>query len=338
MKVSVVIPVYNKAPWLRECIDSVLVQSCCDFELIAVDDRSTDESLTILRSYSDPRLRIIALDRNHGPAGAAQRGHDAATGEYIARADADDVMHPDRLKEQVRFMDSRPELGASGSWMELVHSSGEIRRSAEEDDDCRARSLFRIPIFQPTAIYRRGVLMDHRIRYEDAWPRYGEDWLFQLELLRATQVGNLPVPLVRYRLGAQNTSAAIDPFEGLRTVYRAVLANHGLLHGEDALVLHLPAAGAFPQALRSADIVAIKRYLQALKRKAKEAGLASEMALDRAFRRAWDDLGFQMPRFGISAVLAYALRDDQPTWAKWRYLISSVVKGKRYAPPTERIR
>ena len=91
MKASVVIPVYNKAPFLKECLESVFAQSFQAFEVIAVDDASTDGSLDVLRSCTDPRLRIIELERNVGPGGAAQRAMDAAQGEYILRVDADDA-------------------------------------------------------------------------------------------------------------------------------------------------------------------------------------------------------------------------------------------------------
>jgi hypothetical protein len=338
MKVSVVIPVYNKAPFLKDCIDSVLAQTFAGFEVVAVDDCSTDESISILRSYADPRVRIIALDRNLGPAGAAQRAHDAATGEYIIRADADDVMRPDRFASQVAFMDANPELGASGSWMELLDEPGVLRMSEVTDDRARARSLFRIPIFQPTAIYRRRALEKEGVRYEDSWPRYGEDWLFQLRLLRATSIANQPEPLVRYRLGAQNASAAMDPFEGMRRVFRDVLAWHGMPHGPEELRAHLHVAGAFPEPMTPADVMAARRYLRDLCMRAMGTGLASNEALASAFRQTWNDLGFQMPRFGARAMISYLLRDGSPSLAKWRYLFSSLIKGARYEPRTERIR
>jgi glycosyltransferase involved in cell wall biosynthesis len=114
MKVSVVVPVYNKAPYLREAFDTIFGQTFHDMEVISVDDRSTDDSLSILRSFTDPRLRIIALEHNLGPSGAVQRGMDAALGEYIVRMDADDLMDPRRVERQVAYMDSEPLVGASG--------------------------------------------------------------------------------------------------------------------------------------------------------------------------------------------------------------------------------
>ncbi|MBK6831554.1 MAG: glycosyltransferase family 2 protein [Flavobacteriales bacterium] len=114
MKVSVVIPVYNKAPFLKECFDSVFGQTFSDFELIAVDDRSTDGSLAGLRRHAGSTPAVIELERNLGPAGCAQRGFDAATGEYIVRMDADDVMFPERIAKQVAFMDANPHWARAG--------------------------------------------------------------------------------------------------------------------------------------------------------------------------------------------------------------------------------
>ncbi len=144
MTVSVVLPVYNKAPFLRACIDSILAQTHGDFELIAVDDRSTDESLSILREVNDPRLRIIALEHNLGPAGCAQRGFDAAQGRYIVRMDADDVMVPHRIAAQVAFMEAHPDVGMSGSHMVVLDRPGDLRRASLSDADCRAGVLFQI--------------------------------------------------------------------------------------------------------------------------------------------------------------------------------------------------
>lgn len=336
MKVSVVIPVFNKAPWLRASIGSVLRQSFSDLEVIAVDDASTDDSLAVLRSFDDPRLRIIALGRNLGPAGAAQRGHDAATGAYIARADADDELEPQRIERQVAFMEAHPEVGASGSFMRIL-GRDELRTALLADADIRAWSLFRIPIYQPTAIYRRNVLLEAGVCYVDEWPRYGEDWLFQHRLLRATRLANLPEPLVRYRLGDQNASAQRDVFEGLRGIMAQVLAFHGLPHGPEELRHHLHAMGAFPQPLRPADVAGLRRYLRALAASASAAGLADAAALQRAMHGAWDALAFQLPRFGWRAALAYLIRDGRPSLAKWRYLAASFLKGSRYEPRTERI-
>ena len=120
MRVSVIIPVYNKAPFLREAVDSILNGTFTDMEVIAVDDKSTDESLAILKSITDTRMRIIELPQNLGPAGAANAGMDAATGEYIVRMDADDIALPQRFAVQVDAMRRQPELILLGSAFQYV--------------------------------------------------------------------------------------------------------------------------------------------------------------------------------------------------------------------------
>ncbi|MBK8497418.1 MAG: glycosyltransferase [Flavobacteriales bacterium] len=260
MKVSVVVPVYNKAPYLKECFDSIFSQSFRHFEVIAVDDRSTDDSLALLRGMADPRLRIIELDRNLGPAGCAQRGFDAATGEYIVRMDADDVMLPHRIDRQVAFMDENPMIGASGSHMELYHEAGVFRVAILNDRDCRSASLFHIPIYQPTSIYRRSTLLEHNVRFDDAWPRYGEDWFFQLRLLKVTQVANIDEALVRYRVGQQNISYGRDNYADLRTLFTEVLLWYGLPADDAHLKQHLHAIKFYPARLQPQEVAELKEY------------------------------------------------------------------------------
>ena len=99
-KVSIIVPVYNTAKWLRECLDSVLAQTAGDWELIAVDDGSTDESPAILREYAakEPRIRVVT-EPNGGQGTARNRGLDLAGGEYVLFLDSDDVLVPSALEE-----------------------------------------------------------------------------------------------------------------------------------------------------------------------------------------------------------------------------------------------
>ena len=98
-KVTVLMPVYNSARFLREALDSILAQTWQDLELLAIDDGSTDRSLEVLHSYRDPRLRIVSHQQYSGLTATLNEGIDLAKGEYIARMDADDAMVPERLPE-----------------------------------------------------------------------------------------------------------------------------------------------------------------------------------------------------------------------------------------------
>ena len=99
-EVSVVVPVYNKAPYLAACLESVLAQTLPSLELICVDDGSTDGSREILDRFAerDPRVKVICHDRNRGAAAARNLGLDAANGEFVQFTDADDLLDPDALR------------------------------------------------------------------------------------------------------------------------------------------------------------------------------------------------------------------------------------------------
>ena len=121
LSVTVAIPMYNAAPHLRECLDSVLAQTFRDFELLIVDDGSTDDSVDIVRSYTDPRIRLL-LNR-HDYIGSLNLLLCEARGKYIARMDADDVMVPQRLALQFAYMEAHPDVDLLGGNMVTLGTS-----------------------------------------------------------------------------------------------------------------------------------------------------------------------------------------------------------------------
>ena len=103
--VSVIIPVYNSSKYLRECIDSVLKQTYKNLEIIIIDDRSTDDSVDIINSYKDKRIKFIKLKKNSGVSVCRNKGIDLATGDYITFIDSDDYWDLDKIKKQVKFIE-----------------------------------------------------------------------------------------------------------------------------------------------------------------------------------------------------------------------------------------
>jgi glycosyltransferase involved in cell wall biosynthesis len=120
--VSVVMPVFNGARDLRRAVASIIQQSYADFELIVINDGSTDETEAVLSGMpesADPRLRVETLAANVGISAALNRGIELAQGEYIARQDHDDISRPMRLERQVRFLRAHPECGLLGTCAEI---------------------------------------------------------------------------------------------------------------------------------------------------------------------------------------------------------------------------
>jgi cellulose synthase/poly-beta-1,6-N-acetylglucosamine synthase-like glycosyltransferase len=125
-RVSVLMTVYNAAPYLAESIRSLVCQSFRDWELLAVENGSTDESAAILRGFPDPRIQAIWLPANIGRTAALRQAFAAARGEYIAVLDADDVAHRERLLKQVLYLDSHPDVVLLGTWAHYIDAGGKV--------------------------------------------------------------------------------------------------------------------------------------------------------------------------------------------------------------------
>jgi glycosyltransferase involved in cell wall biosynthesis len=199
-------PVYNSQRYLRAAVESVLAQTFGDFELLCVDDGSTDESLAILRGYEskDDRVRIISR-ANTGIVGALNDGLAAARGEFIARMDADDLSLPERFEKQVAFLRSHPDHVLVGSQVLLIDPDGAAlcpKRDTEYTHDRIdwAHLHHRWPVVHPSVTMRRAAVSavgGYRNKYQ---------WLEDLDLfLRLAEVGklaSLPDVLLHYRLHA----------------------------------------------------------------------------------------------------------------------------------------
>src|SRR5947209_6717846 len=122
--VSIIMPVYNGQPFLIQAVDSIVRQTYSDFELIIIDDGSMDRSLDIVRSYNDPRIRLLC-GPHQGLVPSLNRGIASAQGVYIARMDADDVSDSQRVQLQVEYMKAHPCLAMVGSSALLIDAEGE---------------------------------------------------------------------------------------------------------------------------------------------------------------------------------------------------------------------
>jgi glycosyltransferase involved in cell wall biosynthesis len=198
--VSVVMPVYNGALYLREAIDSILSQTHTNLELIIINDGSTDDSEEIIRSYDDPRIRYILNEKNCGICVTLNKGLDVAQGKYIARMDCDDISLPERLQKQVEYIEQNPSIGILGSDI-IVFGEGieEWIFTFEHDKNCcKAGLLFNTCFAHPAVIIRKSLLDGHKLRYDEEY-RGLEDFELWYRISRYADLINLSFPLLRYR-------------------------------------------------------------------------------------------------------------------------------------------
>ena len=159
-RVSVLMTVHNAAPYLRQAIDSILNQTCSDWELIAVDNGSTDESPNILASYLDPRIRVTALVEDIGRTPALRLAFDRVRGAYIAVLDADDRAHPARLTRQMAHLDEHPDVVLVGTWALHIDEAGHVvdRWTVPTDPQALHEWIgWGNPIVHSSAMYRAAV-------------------------------------------------------------------------------------------------------------------------------------------------------------------------------------
>ncbi|MBK9418442.1 MAG: glycosyltransferase family 2 protein [Flavobacteriales bacterium] len=329
VKVSVVVPVYNKAPYMKDAFESIFAQTFQDMEVIAVDDRSTDDSLAVLRSFTDPRLRIIALERNLGPSGAVQRGMDAAKGEYIVRMDADDLMHPQRVERQVAYMDARPEVGASGGVVVLFGKDDDQWRFPLTDEACKAQLLFGVPVPQGGSILRTRVLRANDVRYRDEWPRIGEDWLFWVSLAPFTRFGNIDQEVIRYRRGEQNISHGHDLVAARRPRVPLVLHALGLDPTPEQVETHLAASLVLPAKPDADMVMRVHTWLRHLGSWNEVSGLTTKKAMDERTAQAWNALFYRLPAHGWSPVIKHLMLDPAGAWPRFLYALKYMLRPPR---------
>ena len=209
--ISVILPVYNGAKYLSDSITSILSQTFKDFELIIVDDGSTDDTISIIKQFNDNRMRLFENENNRGIVFTLNRGIDEAVGKYIVRMDADDIACPDRLKIQHEFMEKNPEIAVCGTFVKRFGSilRGGVLKLPITDDEIKARMLFENSFAHPTVFIRKEVLDRHQLRYNEE-NSGAEDYGLWVEMMKKSlHFANIPKQLLRYRVSGWSISGNI---------------------------------------------------------------------------------------------------------------------------------
>jgi glycosyltransferase involved in cell wall biosynthesis len=200
-KVSVVIPAYNAAKFISAAIDSVLSQSYRDFEVIVIDDGSTDETAKILRQY-EGRIWWLSLPQNAGQTRATNHGIRMATGEYLTYLDADDVYVPSKLEVQVKYLDEHLEVDAVyGDRYYVTPKGTSIIRSRPID---KFLLLQRCYVPRPTVMHRRSCL--EMVGWFDDKINGSEDWDMWVRMSECCNMAYINQPFFEYRIHGTNDS------------------------------------------------------------------------------------------------------------------------------------
>ncbi|MBS1529890.1 MAG: glycosyltransferase [Bacteroidetes bacterium] len=208
-EVTVLMPAYNAGKYIREAIDSVLRQSFKNFELLVINDGSTDDTLSIALSFHDSR--VVVINKEHeGIAASLNTGLKLASANYIARFDADDICQPTRLQTQLDFLRDHPDYVLVGSDADYILDNGDFLFSfkciAHSDEEVKNNLYVYCPFIHSSVMYRRDEVL--KAGGYNIHAHNFEDYLLWTNLAKTGKMQNLREPLIKVRLNA--ASATID--------------------------------------------------------------------------------------------------------------------------------
>jgi glycosyltransferase involved in cell wall biosynthesis len=218
-------PVYNGERYLAEAVKSILDQTEGDLELVIIDDGSADGSAKIVKSFSDPRVRLICTP-HEGLVAALNRGITTARGKYIARMDADDISFPERFKVQSELLETNPDIGICGSWAEIIDKNdkklGEATYPPINDVEIRRYGKFHNPFIHSSVMIRADFIK--QTGGYRAFFRHVEDYELWTRILKRSRGANIPKMLIRYRRHSAQITERNNPEMKIRGLVARILA------------------------------------------------------------------------------------------------------------------
>lgn len=202
--ISVLLPVYNGAQCIESAVKSILDQTFTDFELIIINDASTDSSEYIIKSFTDSRIRYVSNQANLGLSKSLNKGIDLCEGTYIARMDQDDIALPERFKTQLEFMEYHEEIGLCGSWFQNFGAHDSVEELETEHYNIVFKLLHQFHMLHPSWFIRKSFIEQHELKYDPN--TIANDYDFITRFVTIGKVANVPKVLMKYRQDPKSLS------------------------------------------------------------------------------------------------------------------------------------
>jgi len=240
-EISVLMPAYNAEAYIAVAIQSVLDQAFQNFELIIIDDGSTDRTREIISSFTDRRIRLIVNKKNTGLSSVRNQAVRESSSELIAFLDSDDIALPKRLAVQKKFLDHHPNIGLLGTAVALINEKGEktgvLWKSTLQSNEVPVALLFHNQFAQSSVMLRKDCLPGdvYREGYAPA-----EDYDLWVRIAKETPSQNLPNTLTLYRVHIRGSSYTQKEKQevALKQIYRNQLLGLGVQASEEEVALH----------------------------------------------------------------------------------------------------
>lgn len=200
-------PVYNVSAFVTEAVKSILNQTYTDFELLIINDGSTDKTWDEVLKITDKRILLVENEKNIGLANTLNRGVELARGKYIARMDGDDISMPDRLEKQYKLLENNPDIDICGAGYEFFGSRNYKVIYPEKHENIKIGLFFGCCMIIP--LFRRSSIIESNLRYDQQYFP-AEDYRFWTECItKGLKMYNIPDVLFRYRMHPSQVSEVI---------------------------------------------------------------------------------------------------------------------------------
>lgn len=318
---SIIMPVFNAAPYIGEAVKSLLCQHYEDFELIVVDDGSTDNSLDILKDYTDKRIRIIRNSENKGIVFSRNRGLKMARGFYIAPFDADDIALPEKFKKQISFLEGNHDFGMVGSWVRLIDENSKLLpqkwKLNAPPEQIPSIMLFRNYFVQSAVVLRRGAIPNggYAAGYDIV-----EDYRMWVDVARKYKTWNYPEYLLHYRIHpksiTQENKSRLEQRD--KMIFKYLLDMLGIIPEEKDLELLISLKSSHP--IKNKHFFKdLERLLYKLMEQNKKLRVYDQKELVKAIYNRWIKISVRSRNHLISAIKA-----NIKTGLHWHYLKESL--------------
>lgn len=241
--ISVVMSNHNTPlNFLKKSINSILNQTYSNFEFIIVDDASTDDSVEIIKSFNDPRIKLICNKQNLGLTRSLNKAFSICKGKYIARMDSDDVSFPKRFEKQLEFMENNKNTIVCGTWAEVIDEADNLRswefkhETIEDMDSYRIRLLFSNNplLLHPSAFFNRNLLLKYNISYDEQY-EYAQDYQMWVNCSTHANCNTIQEYLLQYRthrLAASESKRDMQDFYACQIIQKQLDSLHLTLTDE----------------------------------------------------------------------------------------------------------
>lgn len=288
--VTVLMPAYNVEKYVAWAIESILNQLYDNFEFLIFEDGSTDDTLKIIQSFEDERIKLYTHPFNQGHIQHLNTGLRIAKGKYIARMDADDIALPERLKKQVSFLESHPDYVIVGSQARYIYGDGQTPSKIKsklhtKNKFLQACTLFYAPFIHPTVMMRTEIAQSYGYSVEYA----AEDIHLWGQILSHHKGYNLPDVLLHYRIHDKNISTVKSTYylEGMSRLTAKRLTELHIPYTKDDLTTHSMLFGLYKQPLSVTNLKAIEKWLRFFQVTNEERQLYEERIFATVLGQTW---------------------------------------------------